>query len=151
MASVNKAILVGNLGRDPELRFTTSGKAVCNFSIATTEKFEDAGGAKQEKTEWHNIVVWGKSGEACNTYLSKGKSAYVEGRIQTREYEAKDGSGKRKVTEVVATTVQFLSPSDGTKGRTQGGGGDTESAPMNDDDIPFVTSCDVSEGRRFRL
>jgi single-strand DNA-binding protein len=137
MASVNRATLVGNLGRDPELRFTTSGAAVCNFSIATTEKFTDKDGVKQEKTEWHNIVVWGKTAEACNTYLSKGKSAYVEGRIQTREYEAKDGSGKRKVVEIVATTVQFLSPSDGTKGRTQGGGGDTEGAPVDDSDIPF--------------
>lgn len=98
MASVNKVILIGNLGADPETRYTQSGEAVCNFRIATTEKYKDKDGNPQEKTEWHKIVVWGKSAEACNTYLSKGKQVYVEGKLQTKEWE-KDGV-KHYSTEV---------------------------------------------------
>ena len=85
MASVNKVILIGNLGRDPELRYTQSGQAVTNFSVATTEKFTGRDGQSQERTEWHRIVVWGKQGENCAQYLSKGRSVYIEGRLQTRE------------------------------------------------------------------
>lgn len=117
---VNKAILVGNLGKDPELRYTSSGKAVCNFTLATTEKTKD-----NEYTEWHRITVWGNQAEACTNYLSKGSKVYVEGRIETRSYE-KDGQ-KRYTTEINAYTVQFLDPK---KENTQ---------DYNDDDgdLPF--------------
>jgi single-strand DNA-binding protein len=151
-ASVNKVILIGNLGRDPETRYTNSGSSVTNFSLATTESFNDKSGARQDRTEWHNIIVWGKQGENCAQYLKKGRSVYVEGRISYREYEAKDGSGKRKVTEIVANRVQFLgggrgeasSMSDdagdfgGARGRAPANVGASEDvAPMDDEDIPF--------------
>jgi single-strand DNA-binding protein len=108
MASVNKVILIGNLGRDPELRYTQSGQAVANFTLATTERFGGReGGEQREQTEWHRIVTWGKTAENCAQYLSKGRSVYVEGRIQTRDWEDKDGN-KRTTTEIVAQRVQFL-------------------------------------------
>ena len=107
MAGVNKVIIVGNLGKDPELRHTPQGQAVCNFSIATSENWTDKSGQKQERTEWHRIVVWGKLGELAGKYLSKGRQAYIEGKLQTRSWDDKDGQ-KRYTTEVVATTVQFL-------------------------------------------
>ena len=151
-ASVNKVILIGNLGRDPETRFTNSGSSVTNFSIATTESFTDKSGSRQDRIDWHNIIVWGKQGENCAQYLKKGRAVYVEGRISYREYEAKDGSGKRKVTEIVATRVQFLGSrgdapmgsdaSDFGGGRARapvgaGVGGSDDVAPMDDEDIPF--------------
>jgi len=105
---LNKALLIGNLGKDPELRFTTAGKAVCNFSVATSESYTDAQGQKVEKTDWHNVVVWEKQAENCKKYLSKGSKVFVEGKIQTREWEDKQG-GKRYTTEIVAQTVKFLS------------------------------------------
>jgi len=141
--SVNKAILVGNLGRDPEVRSTPSGQSVCNFSLATTEKYTDRGGGQREQTEWHNIVAWGKTAELCGQYLKKGRQVYVEGRISTRQYEAKDGSGKRYRTEVVAQRVQFLGGRPGAGGMDDGPsdygpGPDTGAgAPMDDEDIPF--------------
>src|SRR5271157_5570242 len=92
-ASVNKVILIGNLGRDPETRFTNSGTSVTNFSIATKESFADKSGTRQDRTDWHNIIVWGKQGETCAQYLKKGSPVYIEGRISYREYEAKDRSG----------------------------------------------------------
>ncbi len=107
MASVNKVILVGNLGRDPELRYTQSGQAVANFTLATNEKWKDKEGNNQERTEWHRIIVWGKSAENCAQYLQKGRSVYVEGRLQTRDWEDREGN-KRTTTEIVAQTVQFL-------------------------------------------
>ncbi len=107
MAGVNKAILIGNLGRDPELRYTQSGQAVVNFSIATSENWTDKNGERQERTEWHRIVVWGKTGENCARFLSKGRTVYVEGRIQTREWEDREGQ-KRTTTEINAQTVTFL-------------------------------------------
>jgi single-strand DNA-binding protein len=151
-ASVNKVILIGNLGRDPETRYTNSGSSVTNFSIATKESFADKSGQRQDRTDWHNIIVWGKQGEMCAQYLKKGSPVYIEGRISYREYEAKDGTGKRKVTEIVAMRVQFLSsrgPATGDeagdynapRGRGAnvgaGGGGHDEMAPMDDEDIPF--------------
>src|SRR5271155_706842 len=153
-ASVNKVILIGNLGRDPETRYTNSGSSVTNFSIATKDSFADKSGTRQERTDWHNIIVWGKQGEACAQYLKKGSPVYVEGRITYREYEAKDGSGKRKATEIVAMRVQFLSSRGGApagdnaggfggggpRGRGPGGGGaggGDDMAPMDDEDIPF--------------
>lgn len=117
MAGINKVILVGNLGKDPELRHTPQGQAVCNFPIATSETWNDKNGQKQERTEWHRIVVWGKLGELCGKYLSKGRQVYVEGRLQTRAWDDKEGQ-KRYTTEVVAMGVQFLGSAAGA-GRSQ--------------------------------
>lgn len=105
--SVNKVILLGRLGQDPELKYTPGGAAVCNFSVATTEAWTDKQGQKQEKTEWHRIVVWGKLAELCNQYLAKGRQAFLEGRLQTRSWDDKDGT-KRYTTEILASTVQFI-------------------------------------------
>jgi single-strand DNA-binding protein len=127
MASVNKAILIGNLGRDPELKYTQSGQAVTNFSIATNERWKDKNGETQERTEWHRIVVWGKTAENCVQYLEKGRSVYVEGRLQTREYEDKDGI-KRNTTEIVANQVTFLGGRGGVGGAGGGGGSPGPSA-----------------------
>src|SRR5687768_14804676 len=115
---VNKAILIGNLGADPEVRFTPSGQPVANFRIATSESWNDKNGQKQERTEWHRIVVWGKLAELCGEYLKKGRQCYVEGRLQTREWTDKEGK-KNYATEVVAQSVTFLG------GRDGGGGGGT--------------------------
>jgi len=145
--AVNKAILVGNLGKDPELRYTASGTAVATFSLATTEKFKNKGGEQQEKTEWHNIVAWGNLGEICGKYLAKGRQVYIEGRIQSRSYDDRDGN-KRYITEIVASEMQML----GRPGEESSGGGSRQqaSAPVSrassgpdeshfnpDDDIPF--------------
>lgn len=105
--SVNKVILLGRLGQDPELKYTPGGAAVCNFSMATTESWTDKQGQKQEKTEWHRVVVWGKLAELCNQYLAKGRQAFLEGRLQTRSWDDKDGN-KRYTTEIMASTVQFI-------------------------------------------
>ncbi len=141
MASVNKVILIGNLGRDPEIRYLPSGQPVASFSIATTENFNDRTGARQERTEWHNIVVWGKQAELCSQYLKKGRQVYIEGRITNRQYEARDGSGKRYRTEVVAQRVQFLGGPGGGRGvemaeeaRELPGG---DMPPPEEEDIPF--------------
>lgn len=136
MSSVNKAILVGNLGRDPELRQTSNNTSVCEFSLATSEKYTDSSGARQERTEWHRIIVWGRQGENAAKYLSKGRQVYVEGRIQYRDWEDKEGN-KRTTTEIVAQTVQFLSGGDG--GRS-GGGGHQEPPPPEDRDAPKYES-----------
>ena len=140
--SVNKVILIGNLGRDPEVRFTTNGRAVARFSIATTEVWKDAEGNRQERTEWHNIVVWGKQGETCAQYLAKGRQVYVEGSIRNSSYDDKSGN-KRYVTEIVAQRVRFLGGGGGTRLAPEAEGqapGETpasgEPAPI-DDDIPF--------------
>ena len=121
MSSVNKVILVGNLGRDPELRYTQGGQSVCNFSIATSENWTDKSGEKQERTEWHRVVVWGKPAENAAQYLTKGRSVYVEGRIQTNEWEDKEGN-KRETKEIVAQSVQYL-------GRANSSGGGSKPAP----------------------
>ncbi len=118
MASVNKAILIGNLGKDPEFKYTPGGQPVATFSLATTERFADKNGQKQERTEWHNIVAWGKLAELCNQYLKKGRSVYIEGRITTRSWDDKDNV-KRYKTEIVANTLQFIGANSGS----QGGGG----------------------------
>lgn len=149
MAGVNKVILVGNLGKDPELRHTPQGQAVATFSIATSESWNDKSGQKQERTEWHRIVVWGKQAELCSKYLSKGRKAYIEGRLQTRAWDDKEGQ-KRYTTEIVANTVQFLD-SNASRGSSMdgghGGGEDPFGAPPefggggneagSTDDIPF--------------
>ena len=108
MASVNKVILIGNLGKDPEIRTTPQGTTLARFSLATTTAWKDASGAKQERTEWHRIVAWGKLADVCGQYLKKGRQVYVEGRITTRQYEAKDGSGTRYQTEIVALQMRLL-------------------------------------------
>jgi single-strand DNA-binding protein len=151
MGSVNKVILVGNLGRDAELRYTPGGAAVAKFSIATTEVWNDKGGQRQERTEWHNIDLWGKQAESLSEYLVKGKQVYVEGRLQTDEYTDKEGI-KRKSTKVRCDRVVLLGGGGG--GRSGGGGysrgadegmagapagapGPDVSEPLTDDDIPF--------------
>lgn len=116
--SVNKVILVGNLGKDPELRYTPSGTAVVTFSLATTERYKDRDGNRQEKTDWHNIVAWRQLAEICGKYLHKGKQVYIEGKIQTRSYDDRDGN-KRYITEIVADQMQML----GSRDDSQGGGG----------------------------
>lgn len=105
--SINKVILIGRLGQDPELKYTPSGSAVCNFSMATSESWTDKSGQKQEKTEWHRIVVWGKLSELCNQYLAKGRQCFVEGSLQTRSWEDQNGN-KKYTTEINARNVQFL-------------------------------------------
>jgi single-strand DNA-binding protein len=142
MASVNKVILIGNLGKDPEIRYLPSGQPVATFSLATTEVFNDRSGARQERTEWHNIEVWGKQAELCNQYLKKGRQVYLEGRIKYSQYEARDGSGKRYRTDIVAQSVRFLGPrAGGGAGMTMDEprdmpGGDAP-VPHEDEDIPF--------------
>ena len=143
--SLNKAMIIGNLGRDPELRHTQSGSAVCNLNIATSEKFKDKSDEWQERTEWHRVTVWGRQAENCEKYLAKGSQVYVEGRIQTREWQDKDGVTKC-TTEIIAQTVQFLKGGSGGGG-SGGGGSASHSGPapttegfdqsFSDDDIPF--------------
>ena len=137
MAGVNRVILLGNLGADPEMRYTSSGTAVANFRIATTERWNSPSGEKEERTEWHRIVAFGRLGEICGEYLAKGKQVYIEGRLQTRNWEDRDGN-QRTTTEIVATGMQMLG---------QAAGGDTrfqekdESSPQEEstknEDIPF--------------
>ena len=145
MASVNKVILVGNLGKDPEVRFTPSGRAVAKFSLATTDSWMDQESGRQERTEWHNIVVWGKQAESCGQYLTKGRQVYIEGSLRSRSYDDKDGN-KRYITEIVAQRVQFLggggtrapqSESGGSGGGSGGGFDDFGGGPTPEDDVPF--------------
>lgn len=143
MASVNKVILIGNLGADPELRYTPNGnRAVCNLRVATTETYKDKSGAKQEKTEWHRVNVWGDQAENCNKYLAKGRSVYIEGKIETRSWDDKDGT-KKYSTEIVAERVQFLDKKDGggTGQRSEPKREQPASAAFDihgDDETPFV-------------
>ncbi len=123
MASVNKVILIGNLGRDPETRYTTGGDAVTNLNIATSETWKDKAGEKQEKTEWHRVVLFGRQAEIAGEYLKKGRSVYIEGRLQTKKYTDKDGVEKYS-TEIVGDRMQLLGSKDGAGGG--GGGGDAE-------------------------
>lgn len=149
MAGVNKVIIVGNVGRDPEVRYTQSGRAVASFSVATSERFQDKDGQTQERTEWHRVVAWARLAEICGEYLRKGKQVYIEGRLQTRDWEDKDGH-KRYTTEIIANTMQMLGRrgEDGGSGgsygdepSTRGGAGADPSsqAPASggDDEIPF--------------
>ncbi|MBQ48089.1 MAG: single-stranded DNA-binding protein [Zetaproteobacteria bacterium] len=108
MASVNRVIVLGNLGQDPELRYTSNGTPVCTLSVATTDVRNGRDGQRQETTEWHRIIVWSKSAENCAKYLAKGRSVYVEGRLQTRSWDDKQSGQKRYTTEIVAQTVQFI-------------------------------------------
>lgn len=145
MASINKVILIGNLGSDPEVRYLPSGQPVANFNIATTEKWMGKDGNPGEKTEWHRIVVFGKQAENCKEYLKKGRQVYVEGRLQTREWQDKEGQ-KRKTTEIIAQTIQFLG-SRGERSVDESSSSPPSSSPPssndepsvlgNEDDIPF--------------
>src|SRR5258708_22935643 len=121
MGSINKVILIGNLGADPELKYTPSSRPLCNLRVATTEVFKDKTGVKQEKTEWHRVTVWGDQAENCSKYLSKGRSVYIEGKLQTRSYE-KEGQ-KHYATDVVADRVVFLGSGGGGAGAGAEGGG----------------------------
>lgn len=139
MAGVNKVILVGRLGRDPEVKYTPSGVAVANFSMATSEEWKDRdSGEKKERTEWHRIVAWRRLGEICGEYLRKGSQIYIEGKLQTRDWEDRDGN-KRYTTEIVAQNMQMLD-SPAREGRAQS---EEERYPVEepvsipDDDIPF--------------
>ena len=144
MAGINKAIIVGRLGRDPEVRYTPDGTAVANFSVATSEEWKDKdSGEKRERTEWHRIVAFRRLGEICGEYLAKGRQVYIEGRIQTREWEDKEGI-KRYTTEIVASQMQMLGSREDTFSNQRGNsfrkdeavpGPDFPSA--QDDDIPF--------------
>jgi single-strand DNA-binding protein len=152
MGSVNKVILVGNLGRDAEMRFTSGGTPVATVSMATTERFTDREGQKKEDTQWHRIVIWGKTAESLHEYLTKGKQIYVEGKLQTREWQDKEGK-TNKTTEVRADKIVLLGGGGGGGGDRTGAGkpsrersaepaADThvDSGPVdapNDDDIPF--------------
>jgi single-strand DNA-binding protein len=142
--SVNKVIILGRLGQDPELKYTPSGAAVCNFSLATSESWNDkATGQKQERTEWHRIVVWGKLAELCNQYLSKGRQAFVEGKIQTRSWDDKDGN-KRYTTEIAANTVQFIGGQ-----ASQGAANYDQSASMNQAPSQPAQEYNVSTDANF--
>lgn len=149
MAGVNKVILVGHLGKDPEVKQISPNQTVCQFSIATSENWIDKSGQKQERTEWHRIVVWGKIAEICGKYLAKGRQVYIEGRLQTRSWEDQQGQ-KKYTTEIIANTVQFLGSnsaerSQASAGTSFGGGasqfGPTDFGPEpsfdSNDEIPF--------------
>lgn len=140
--SVNKVTLVGNLGRDPELTHTNSGMAVCNVSLATSESWTDKNGQRQEKTEWHRLTIWGRRGESVAKHLSKGRQVYVEGKIQTREWQDSDGN-KRYTTEVVCNNVVFLGSNPDSRPAAKNGGDPGPQEPVgaasgfSDDEVPF--------------
>jgi single-strand DNA-binding protein len=144
MAGINKVILVGNLGRDPEIRYFQDGTAVANFSIATSDSWTDKqSGEKKERTEWHRIVAFRRLAEICGEYLSKGRQVYIEGKLQTREWEDKDGN-RRFTTEIVAQTMQMLGSREGGGAGRQddyyqppGGAAPQSGGPETEDDIPF--------------
>ncbi|MBW1722485.1 MAG: single-stranded DNA-binding protein [Deltaproteobacteria bacterium] len=138
MASVNKVILIGNLGADPELRYTASGRPVATFNLATSEQWTGKDGEKSERTEWHRIVAWARLGEICGEYLRKGSQVYIEGRLQTRAWEDREGN-KRYTTEIVAQNMQMLgSPVKGGETRPKEGPlQEEEPVSIPEDDIPF--------------
>jgi single-strand DNA-binding protein len=137
MASVNKVILIGNLGRDPEIKYTQSGTAVANLSLATNEVWTDKAGQKQERTEWHRVVVWGKQAQVLAEHLSKGKQVYVEGSLQTRSWDDRDGN-KRNTTEIRAARVLMLGRPEGSKMPMESPAAEAEMAPdVTDEEVPF--------------
>ncbi|MEX0844314.1 MAG: single-stranded DNA-binding protein [Balneolaceae bacterium] len=154
MSSLNKAMLIGNLGQDPEVRYTQSNTAVATLNIATSERYKDSNGEYQENTEWHRVVAWGRTAEICQQYLTKGSKVYIEGPIQTRQWEDKDGQ-KRYTTEIKALRMVMLDSKGGSAGGNQQGGGQAQNQnqgdnkPMSsnveldsnfddmDDDLPF--------------
>jgi len=147
MASLNKVMLIGNLGKDPEVRYTTSGTAVASFSLATSERFKNRSGEWEDKTEWHNVTLWGRLAEIAGEYLAKGKTVYIEGRLQTRKWQDRDGRD-RYTTEIVADKMQMLGAKGEGGGRQGAGKGPDDAGPGSssvyeepvfnpDDDIPF--------------
>jgi len=143
--SVNKAILVGRLGRDPETRYTSGGQAVCNFTLATDETYKDRSGERQKRTEWHRIVLWGKLAEISQQYLKKGMMVYLEGRIQSRQWDDRSGQ-KRTTVEIVANTMRMLTPRAEAAAASASAPSDIEapgieepapSPEISDEDIPF--------------
>lgn len=157
MASLNRVLIIGNLGQDPELRYTPNGAAVCTLNVATSDSRTDKDGQRQEQTEWHRIIVWNKQAENCAKYLSKGRTVFVEGKLQTRSWDDKTSGQKRYATEIIANTVQFIGGGRSEAGQSQGGYREPSAAqyqpPTNDnfdsgsnlggfstanlDDIPF--------------
>ena len=143
---VNKVILIGNLGGDPEVRFTPDGVAVANFSLATTESWKDRNGERQERTEWHRLVLWRQLEESAKNYLRKGSKRYVEGKLQTRSWDDQSGQ-KRYTTEVVVNEMEMLDSREGGGGGGNMGGGGSDPGPSqpppynpqggDDDDLPF--------------
>lgn len=135
---INKVILIGNLGADPEMRHTQNGTAVASFNIATTEKWKGKDGQMQEQTEWHRIVAWQRLAEICKEYLSKGSRVYIEGKLQTRKWQDQNGNDKY-TTEIVAREMKMLTPKGSGGGSNSGGnfGGGFEEPPPMPDDIPF--------------
>lgn len=143
MASLNKVMLIGNLGKDPEVRYTGSGTAVASFSLATSEKFKNKNGEWEERTEWHNVTLWARLAEIAGEYLSKGKTVYIEGRLQTRKWQDRDGKD-RYTTEIVGEKMQMLSGKGEGGGRAGSARAEGQDAPSYDepsfnpdDDIPF--------------
>ncbi len=151
MAGVNKVILIGNLGRDPEMRYTQNNTPVANFTVATSDQWTDRNGEKQERTEWHRVVAWGRLAEICGQYLQKGKQVYIEGRLQTREWQDQNGQ-KRYTTEIVAREMQMLgrpgdapaqmaasngSPAVQDEGPAADAFPPAPAATPDDDDLPF--------------
>ncbi len=147
MGSLNKVMLIGNLGKDPEIRYTASGQAMANFTLATSEKIKNKNGESEERTEWHRVTLWGKLAEIAGEYLTKGRTVYIEGRLQTRKWTDRDGND-RYTTEIVGDRMQMLGgksgemPSGGTASRRTEASSSTshsneEPPPYQDDDIPF--------------
>jgi single-strand DNA-binding protein len=128
---VNKVTLIGHVGKDPEVKYTPGGKAVATFTVATNESFKGKDGSQQERTEWHRIVAWERRAEVVGEYLKKGQQVYLEGRLQTRSWDDKDGT-KRYITEIVANDIQFL----GRKGEGTGGGSAPDIPPPSEDSVP---------------
>lgn len=149
MASVNRVTLIGHLGATPEVKSLPSGQAVCNFSVATSDVYNDRAGQRQERTEWHRVEVWGKQAEACGKYLDKGRLVYVEGQIRTESWDDKETGQKKYSTKIVARDVRFLGGRGGDDaerdlerqrtggGRAQAGAAPAEFGPGGDEDIPF--------------
>ncbi len=142
--AINKVILIGNLGQNPEIRHSPSGQAICNMNIATNEAWTDKNGQKQEKTEWHRIVVFGKLAELCSQYLSKGRQAYIEGKLQTRSWQDKEGQ-TRYTTEVVAQTIQFL----GGAGASAGTGASRSNGPSQEYGAGASSNAGTANGANF--
>lgn len=140
MAGLNKVMLIGNVGKDPEMRYTANGKAVTTFSVACNRTHTSPEGERKEETDWFDVVAWDKLAELCSQYLQKGRQAYIEGRLQTRSWEGQDGV-KRYKTEVVANTVLFLGSAGGggaaRMDRFEDGGGSQGGPPVDPDDLPF--------------
>jgi len=159
MASLNKVMIIGNLGKDPEVRYTAAGTAVASFSVATSEKYKNKAGEWEEKTEWHNVTLWARLAEIAGEYLAKGKTVFIEGRLQTRKWQDRDGKD-RYTTEIVGEKMQMLggkgdgsgsgrsSESRESGGSGGGSGGYHEEPAFNpDDDIPFVSSPSLTSMR----